>query len=66
MMGFVQIVTLDFLKFNILYQGKESPAKTKLMTAKLRAVFACADSDSAQCLPARSHLLCEYLRLNEF
>ena len=33
-----------FLKLNILYEGKERPAMTKLMPAKLRAVLACAES----------------------
>ena len=47
MLGYVQTVTLD--KKNILYQGKERPAKTKWMPAKLRAVLACVGSDSAQC-----------------
>ena len=36
MLGCIEVV----LKFNILYQGKEKPVKTKLMPAKLRAVLA--------------------------
>ena len=49
MLGFVQIVALDFfLNFKILYQDKV-PAKTKLMPAKLDAVLACTESDSRQC-----------------
>ena len=36
MLGCIVVV----LKFNILYQGKEKPVKTKLMPAKLRAVLA--------------------------
>ena len=31
-------------KFNILFQGKERPAKTKLMPVKLRAVLVGAES----------------------
>ena len=43
MLGYVQIVTLYFLIFNILYEGKERPALTKFMPAKLCAVLACAE-----------------------
>ena len=45
---------LNLKKINILDQGKESHAKTKLMPAKLHAVLVCAEPDSAQCQPARS------------
>ena len=38
MLGNVEIVFIQ--KNYILFQGKESPAKTKLMPAKLRTVFA--------------------------
>ena len=41
MLGFVQLVNviLDFVtKIYILYQGKERPAKTKLMLATLPSV----------------------------
>ena len=38
MLGYFEIVSL-YLKKNILYEGKERTAKTKLMPAKLRAVF---------------------------
>ena len=34
MLTFVEIVTLYFLQFNILYEGKERPAQTKLMTPR--------------------------------
>ena len=40
MLGYIQIVTLDFFEFYILYQGKERCANTKLMLAKLCAVLA--------------------------
>ena len=50
MLGCIEVV----LKFNILYQGKEKPVKTKLMPAKLRADLACAES-----------IIREYLRENE-
>ena len=71
MLGFVEIVPIYFLfKFNILYQGKERPAKTKLMPAKLifqfRAVLTSAESDSVQCKPALSHIFREYLCKNKF
>ena len=51
MLVYVQIVHIYFFiyKFTILFQGKERPAKTKLMPAKLRAVLVCAESDSMQC-----------------
>ena len=39
-MSYVEIGTLYFYFFNILYEGKERPAQTKLMAAKLRAVLA--------------------------
>ena len=42
----LEIVTLYLKKINILYEGKKIPAQTKLMTAKLRAVLDCAESDS--------------------
>ena len=45
MLAYVEIITLYvFKKLNILYESKERPAQTKLMTAKLRAMFACAGS----------------------
>ena len=52
MLVFVAIVHIYFY-FLFLYslQGKERPAQTNLMPAKLRAVLACAESDSAQCEP---------------
>ena len=37
--------------FHIHCKGMERPAKTKLMPAKLRALLACSESDSTQCLP---------------
>ena len=43
MFGYVQIVTLDFFEFNILYQGMERCAKTKLMLAKLCPVLPLLD-----------------------
>ena len=39
--------------FYILFQGKERPAKTKCVTAKLRAVLVIAESHSAQCQSAQ-------------
>ena len=39
MLGYVEIVHIYFKKFNILFEGKERPAKTKLFPAKLRAVL---------------------------
>ena len=47
-------------------EGKESPAKTKMFSAKLRAVWACGEADSAEANTAQSHWFCEYLRENEF
>ena len=44
-----EIVHMYLKKIRILFQGKEMPAKTKLMPGKLRAVLVCAESDSAQC-----------------
>ena len=38
-----------FLKFNILLQSTERPSRTKFLSAKLRAVLVCMESDSAQC-----------------
>ena len=50
MLAYVEIITLYvFKKLDILYESKERPAQTKLMTAKLRALLACAESDYAQC-----------------
>ena len=45
MLDYVQICSYPrfFILFNVLYQGKERPAKTKLMPAKHRAVLACAE-----------------------
>ena len=41
MLGYIEIVSIYFKKqFNFLYQGKERPAKTKLVPAKLHAVLA--------------------------
>ena len=34
---------------DILYQGKERPAKTKFMPAEFRTVLVSAESDSEQC-----------------
>ena len=57
MLAYVEIITLYvFKKLDILYESKERPAQTKLMTAKLRALLACAESDYAQCEPAWSQL----------
>ena len=59
MLDNVQIVTQYFKKINFLYLGKERPAKTILMPAKLRAVlvnFGFSDysfSNSAQCVSQR-------------
>ena len=45
--SYVEKVLISFFyKFNILFQGKEGPANTTLMPAKLRAVLVCAESDS--------------------
>ena len=52
MLGYVEIVLFIFIfifKFNILSQGKERPAKTKLMPAKLSTVLGCGESDSVKC-----------------
>ena len=54
MLGYVEIVLFIFIfiyifKFNILSQGKERPAKTKLMPAKLSTVLGCGKSDSVKC-----------------
>ena len=38
MLGYVAIVQIYFFKFYILNQGKERPAKTKLLLAKLCVV----------------------------
>ena len=43
---YVEIVHIFFY---ILFQGKERPAKTKIMLAKLRTVLVFAKSDSAHC-----------------
>ena len=49
-----ELVHIFFYKFSFLFQGKERPAKTKLMPAKLvmpaklHAVVVCTKSDSAQ------------------
>ena len=49
-----ELVHIFFYKFSFLFQGKERPAKTKLMPAKLvmpaklHAVLVCTKSDSAQ------------------
>ena len=49
-MGFGWCSTpVDLSLFYIPFKGKERRAKTKLLPAKLRAVLACAVSDSAQC-----------------
>ena len=68
MLGYVAIVhtVYNLIFFYILIEGKERPAKTKLFPAKLRAVWYCAESDSAQYHTARSHVFREYLRENEF
>ena len=44
MLGYVEAVCIYYKQKNILCQGKERPAKTKLMPAKL-----CAESDFPQC-----------------
>ena len=44
MLAYVEIVTLYLKKINILYEGKERPAETKLMTAKLSTVLAYTQS----------------------
>ena len=54
MLGYVAIVHILYMYsilffLNILIEGKERPAKTKLFPAKLRAVWNCAESDSKQC-----------------
>ena len=46
---YVAIVNIYFFFFNILNQGKERAAKTKLLLAKLRTVSHTAESDSPQC-----------------
>ena len=43
------IIRIFKKKFNILNQGKERAAKTKLLSAKLRAESHCAELDSMQC-----------------
>ena len=40
MLSFIEIVPTYWKKINILYEGKERSAKTKLMPAKLSAVLA--------------------------
>ena len=45
----VEVFHLYLKKFNILFQGKERPAKTKSMLAKLCAVLVSAESDFVQC-----------------
>ena len=45
MLDYVEIVNIHKKKY-FYYQGKERPAKTKLVPAKLRTVLACAKSDS--------------------
>ena len=42
-----------YIFFYILYEGMERPAQTKLMTAKLRAVLACAESLISQISPRK-------------
>ena len=50
MLAYVELVHLYVLKkLRILFQGKERAAKAKLMAAKLHAVLAWTESDSAQC-----------------
>ena len=45
---YVEIVPIFKIKKYILHQGKERPAISKLMPAKLHAVLAFRESDSAQ------------------
>ena len=40
---------MDLFLFYIPFIGKERPANKKLVSAKLRAVLACSESDSVQC-----------------
>ena len=52
MLGYVENLNSSriFLKkFNILFHSEERPAKTKCVTAKLRAALVGAESDPAQC-----------------
>ena len=50
MLGNVAILNVYLKKkFYILNQGKERAAKTKLLSAKLRAESHCAELDSTQC-----------------
>ena len=54
MLAYVEVVTLYVFKKNyILNEGKEMSAQTKLMTAKLRAVLACAESLISQISPRK-------------
>ena len=53
MLTSVEIVSLYIYFFFILYEGMERPAQTKLMTAKLRAVLACAESLISQISPRK-------------
>ena len=55
MLGYSTQYTYNLIFFNILIEGKERPAKTKLFPAKLRAVLITFGSsenvivDSVQC-----------------
>ena len=49
MLFYLEVFHLYLKKFNILFQGKERPAKTKSMLAKLCAVLVSAESDFVQC-----------------
>ena len=44
MLAHFEIVYMYLKKNRILFQGKERPAKKKMVQAKLRAVLACAES----------------------
>ena len=44
-------IPIDLVLFYISFKGKERPAKTKLLLAKLPAVLACTEFDSSQCQP---------------